>query len=145
MSKQVEFDSNDIHNAALCAWKEARGEGQQGMLAVLCVLRNRVGSYGFPDDLHTIIYGKNQFTSMSVPSDPEFSLQPPENDNMFSFALNDSRIIFSNAGAEDITNAARYYANLHNISKEGWFYRNIVLIGAEHPITAQIGKHTFFR
>lgn len=137
------FDENDIHSAALCAWKEARGEGPEGMEAVLCVLRNRVGAPGFGKTLHDVIYGKNQFTSMSVPSDPEFNLQPNENEQSWRIVLGYAEIM-NNPNFQDVTNGAHYYANLHTMDKDGWFYRHIVVSPTEHPLTAQIGKHTFF-
>lgn len=140
-----EYNSDDIHSAALCAWKEARGEGKDGMQAVLQVLNNRIGFPGFPNHLHDVIYGKNQFTSMSVPSDPEFNLQPVDGDEAFADALNLAGEIFTGTPTlVDITNNAHYYANLHTMDSEGWFYRNIVLSPA-HPVTAHILHHTFFR
>lgn len=148
---QQRFDDADIHSAALCAWKEARGEGTEGMAAVLHVLRNRVRDAkecGFRRDLHEVIYGKNQFTSMSVPSDPEFNLQPQDGDQSFAQALASSLAIFSDAKSDvelpDPTVGAHYYANLHVIPKDGWFYKHIVLDSTSHPVRAQIGKHTFF-
>lgn len=138
------FDENDIEAAALCSWKEARGEGEIGMRAVLCVLKNRVEFHGFPNDLHSIIFGKNQFTSMSVVSDPEFNLQPVEGDEYYASALKDAQEIFGESVTlVDITNGAHYYANVHNVTS-GWFYDTIMLNSSQHPITAQIGHHTFF-
>lgn len=140
----IAFDSDDIQSAALCAWKEARGEGELGMRAVLCVLKNRVGYPGFPDNLHDVIYGKNQFTSMSVSSDPEFNLEPISGDEFYAEAFKDSQDIFmANSVIQDVTNGAHYYANLHEVTS-GWFYNYIVLNSSSHPVTAQIGKHTFF-
>lgn len=139
-------DQDDIHSAALCAWKEARGEGVDGMRAVLCVLKNRVGYQGFAKNLHDVIYGKNQFTSMSVPSDPEFNLDPEDNDSTFAAAMEMATALFgdgSNDPPSDPARNAHYYANLHLTPTDGWFYKNIVL-GQYHPITAQIGRHTFF-
>lgn len=136
------YDDNDIHSAALCAWKEARGEGAPGMQAVLCVLKNRVGFTGFRQDLHDVIYGKNQFTSMSVPSDPEFNLEPVANDELFGTAMSLAKGVFDGS-LGDITKGAHYYANLHTASS-GWFYDHIVLNTKEHPLTNQIGRHTFF-
>lgn len=137
------IDAEDIHSAALCAWKEAREEGDEGMRAVLCVLKNRVGYPGFGDTLHKVIYSKNQFTSMSVPSDPEFNLEPVEGDEFFALAQLAAQEIFGDTPQPDITRGAHYYANLHT-EHSGWFYENIVLNSSTHPITAQIGKHTFF-
>lgn len=140
------FDKNDIHSAALCAWKEARGEGANGMSAVLHVLHNRVGHPGFYGSLHAVIFSKDQFTSMSVPSDPEFNLQPAADDEGFVNAQGLANEIFGEAGntLTDPTHGAHYYANLHTMDPDGWFYREIVLKGSLHPIAAQIGKHTFF-
>jgi len=136
------YDDNDIQSAALCAWKEARGEGADGCAAVLHVLKNRVGSPGFAHDLHSVIYGKNQFTSMSVPSDPEFNLQPSPNDLIFASCVTAAREIFG-GDCPDPTRGAHYYANLKNVTS-GWFFRNIVDNPAQHPVTAKIGRHTFF-
>jgi N-acetylmuramoyl-L-alanine amidase len=136
------YDDNDIHSTALCAWKEARGEGPTGMAAVIDVLKNRVGEPGFAHTLHDVIYGKNQFTSMSVPSDPEFNLQPADGDEDFVAAICLATNIL-NSEVSDVTHGAHYYANLHNCTS-GWFYDTIVLDSKHHPITAQIGHHTFF-
>jgi len=152
-------DEHDIHSAALCAWKEARGEGATGMLAVLNVLKNRVGFTGFASTLHDVIYGKNQFTSMSVAKDPQFNLEPKEDDESWSYSSKAAQEIFGaqkdisvadpsavlaeSEFSKDITNGAHFYANLHTMDKGGWFERNIVL-SRTHHITAQIGKHTFF-
>lgn len=152
-NEEVKYDVNDIHSAALCAWKEARGEGTIGMCAVVWVLRNRVGFTGFANTLHNVIYGKNQFTSMSVPSDPEFNLEPKNDDESWTY-ITGAALKILNANLDpnsdgddptlyDITRGAHYYANLHTMQKGGWFERNIVL-SRLHPITAQIGKHTFF-
>lgn len=150
---KLKYDSNDVHSAALCAWKEARGDGTEAMCAVVWVLRNRVGFPGFAMNLHDVIYGKNQFTSMSVPSDPEFNLEPKTDDESWVYAqgaalkiLNVSTLPSSendDPTMSDNTNGAHYYANLHTMQKGGWFARNIVL-SRNHPITAQIGKQTFF-
>lgn len=142
----ITFDKNDVHSAALCAWKEARGEGANGMTAVLHVLYNRVGHPGFYGSLHAVIFSKDQFTSMSVPSDPEFNLQPPADDKDFAEAQGMANQVFCEGGnmLTDPTRGAHYYANLHTMDADGWFYREIVLKSSLHPITAQIGKHTFF-
>ena len=145
------FDESDIRSAALCAWKEARGEGNDGMCAVLHVLNNRTAAPGFAKTLHDVIYGKNQFTSMSVPSDPEFNLEPGADDESFGAALKMATEMFAvnalppgSIPSTDPTRGAHYYANLHEIDSDGWFYKDIVLESHFHPVTAQIGKHTFF-
>lgn len=142
------FNHDDIHSLALCAWKEARGEKQQPQAcdAVMHVIINRVGGSGFGRTLHDCIYGRNQFTSMSVPGDPEFNLQPREDDPTFLLCLESAAQLLANADSPDrvdITNGAHYYANLVNTTS-GWFFRNIVEKPSEHPVVATIGHHTFF-
>jgi N-acetylmuramoyl-L-alanine amidase len=137
----IAYDDNDKHSLALCAWKEARGQGLIGMRAVMCVIKNRVGKPGFAHTLHDVIYGKNQFTSMSVASDPEFNLEPsgpvwPGAQLLASQVLDES--------LPDNTNGAHYYANLDTMDKGGWFERNILGQPGTHPLTATIGAHSFY-
>ena len=67
-------DQDDLNNAILCVWKEARGDGYAAMNAVTHVIFNRIGASGFPRTLHEVIYGKNQFSSISISTDPEYNL-----------------------------------------------------------------------
>jgi spore germination cell wall hydrolase CwlJ-like protein len=131
---------------ALCIWKEARGEGQNGMRAVAHVIKNRVGTPGFAHTLHDVIYGKNQFTSMSIPSDPEFNLIPPPGDVQFAYCTTLCPQIL-NGSDEDLTFGAHYYENAATATS-GWFTRNIAGPdgnGVEgHSLTACIGKQTFY-
>jgi N-acetylmuramoyl-L-alanine amidase len=143
----MDYDVNDLHSMALCVWKEARGEGQLGMQAVAHVIKNRVGAAGFPHTLHDVIFQKNAFTSMSVPSDPEYSLQPPATDPQWIFCV--ARLcpaVLAGTDA-DPTNNAKYYANLRTATSS-WFGR--VIAGPdgsgtpEHKRTAVIGQQSFF-
>jgi N-acetylmuramoyl-L-alanine amidase len=140
LGNRIKMDDRDLF--ALCVWREARGEGEDGMRAVAHVIKNRVGYPGFGLTLYDVIMGRNQFTSMSVSSDPEYSLQPKSDDLQFTFCQNLIPSILDNSD-QDITKGAHYYANLHNCTS-GWFYDTIVLDSKHHPITAQIGRHTFF-
>lgn len=138
----MNYDSNDVHSLALVAWKEARGEGQDGMRAVMHVCVNRTGHPGFAHTLHDVIYGKNQFTSMSVPSDPEFNLVAGDLDPQFQYCITTATSVLSGSDADN-TNGAHYYANLKNTTS-GWFFRNIVNNPVDHPQTAVIGRQTFY-
>jgi N-acetylmuramoyl-L-alanine amidase len=142
------FDQDDIHSAALCAWKEARGDGLTGMHAVLHCLKNRVGAVGFAHTLHDVIYGKNQFTSMSVPSDPEFNLDPGAPIAfMFAEAMRLAECVLNTDDA-DPTGGAHYYDN-PKTATSGWFVR--VIAGPDgrgtfgHEMTVKIDHHTFYR
>ncbi len=138
----VVCDDNDLHLLALCIWREARGEGLVGMRAVANVICNRVGAEGFAATLHDVIMGKNQFSSMSRPTDQQFNLIPSDDNTFFQQA----QLIAQQAvgGTNDITHGSRYYANLRTMDADGWFARNIVDKPAIHPHAATIGQHDFY-
>lgn len=137
----VTYDDDDKHSLAVMGWKEARGQGLLGMRATMCVAKNRVGAPGFAHALHDVIYGKNQFTSMSVPSDPEFNLEP--SGPMWDGAQLLAGQVLDGA-VPDPTNGARYYANLKTMDQGGWFARNISGRPDLHPHVATIGAHDFY-
>lgn len=146
---KLTYDEDDIYNLRLVAWKEARGEGAEGCRAVMHSVCNRVISPGFPRDLHSVIYQKNAYSSMSRPSDPQYNLQPPENDALWSLLDPLARQILAGSDpdltAHPITHAgAKFYANLATMEKDGWFERNIVERPDLHPMTVKILHHTFF-
>lgn len=132
---------DDLELFALCIWREARGEGSLGMTAVGWVIRNRIGSPGFPHTLRDVILERNQFTSMTVPSDPEYRLAPEATDPSWAEAY---RIAASILAGEcpDPTRGARYYWNPRTAHSE-WFRREIAQ-NPQHSMTAEIGRQQFF-
>jgi len=139
---KINCDQDDVNSVALCAWKEARGDGQDAMRAVMHVIANRVGVPGFAQTVHDVVYGKNQFTSMSVPTDPEFNLQPQAGDPQFAFCMSVAASVL-NGSDPDLTNGARWYDN-PKTATSGWFARVIVDDPASHPMVATIGQQQFF-
>ena len=135
----VLMDDNDRHSLALCIYKEARGDGAGAMHAVAHVILNRCGAPGFAKTIHDVIYGKNQFSSMSIPSDPEFNLEPPAGDASWIAAV----YIAHNMPDDDETKGAVWYANLKTATS-GWFFENIVSQPDKHPVTFTYGHHTFY-
>jgi len=143
------LDANDKANLRLVAWKEARAEGLGAMICVMKICLNRVGKPGFAKILHDVIYGKNQFTSMSVPSDPEFNLDPAKALGADLESWNGSAYLADNVETtDDPTNGALYYENPKTSEDDGWFERNIA--GAdhqgvgEHKLLRVIGHHYFY-
>lgn len=143
---RVTYYQNDLTSAALCAWKEAREDGSSGMYAVLHCLKNRVGFPGFAKTLHDVIYGKNQFTSMSVPNDPEFNLEPTaaKQSDWLAYldAIRLAQTVFNTDDA-DPTGGAHYYEN-PKTATSGWFFKHIVSDPVNHPKTCTILHHTFY-
>jgi len=136
----IVLDQDDINSLALCAWKEARGEGLEGMQAVLHVIFNRAGHPGFASTIHDVIYGKNQFSSMSITSDPEFNLQPSPGDPQFAYCLSIANSIQTDP---DCTLGAHYYADLRHTTS-GWFFNHIVNDTVNHPHTVKIQNQDFY-
>ena len=138
------FDQNDLDSLALCAWKEARGEGPEGMRAVMHVIAHRAARwYGdHSESVHNAVYGKNQFTSMSVPSDPNFNRKPAPVDPYWQFCVAMAPAVCDGTDP-DPTNGALYYCNLET-ADSGWFAEHIIGNPANHPKVAQIGHHTFY-
>lgn len=134
------LDRNDLPDVALCAWKEARGQGQEGMAAVVCVLFNRARAWG--KSLHDTVYQRNQFTSMSVPSDPEYSLKPRAGDPQYALCLTLAGEVFDGT-QPDITGGALYYWNPRTANSP-WFSQHIAGDPINHPQRATIGDQVFY-
>jgi N-acetylmuramoyl-L-alanine amidase len=136
----MDFDLNDIHNLALVAWKEARGQGNLGIIYVMHVIVNRVTAIGFPKTLHDVIYQKNAFSSMTVIYDKQYNLQPNPNDPVWQECLADAPDVLN--CNDDPTKGALYYANENDIQPNGWYFRNMIN-NPKHPVTVVLGQHTF--
>ena len=65
----------EIDLIAECAWKENRHGGKPGMQSVINVILNRQREHPF-QTITEIIMAPEQFSSMSVKSDPEYHLDP---------------------------------------------------------------------
>jgi spore germination cell wall hydrolase CwlJ-like protein len=139
----IQYDRNDADSVALCSWKESRGDGDEAMLAVMHVIANRVGTPGFAATVHGVVFGKNQFTSMSVPRDPEFNLQPKDGDPQYAFCLANVDSVLSRSTNDDPTRGAHYYDD-PKTATSGWFETMIVEDAANHPLVAKIGEQNFY-
>lgn len=137
------FDDNDVQSTALCATKEARGDGLDACIAVMWVISNR--AWDWNESVHQVVYGKNQFTSMSVPNDPEFNWEPesPEDIAIYEACLKAAQSIL-NRDTDDPTLGSHYYENPKTAQKGGWFDRNIKDDPTNHPQRVIFGKQSFF-
>lgn len=128
--------------AALCAWREARGEGQEGIHAVLWVLFNRSKAWG--KSLSQVVTQRNQFTSMVVRGDANTVVWPDDNDAVWQQTLQMAQDIQSGKDDHDLTDGALYYEN-PAVATSAWFQQNIVGSPQWHPQTAVIGHHIFYK
>lgn len=127
-----------IDYMARTAWGEARGEGKEGMQAVINVIMNRVkaGSwYGAtPKEVCT---KKSQFSCWN-PDDPNYAPMLAVNEADSNFALAQQLALLAYDGfLPDITNGATNYLALGSLdSVPSW--------AAKMQQVAMIGNHTFY-
>jgi spore germination cell wall hydrolase CwlJ-like protein len=117
----------------LVMWREARGEGPAGMEAVGHVICNRVNDW--KQTWRQVIVGTNQFSSITIRGDINTIMFPLENDPVFEIA----KAVY--AGGADMTNGAHFYANEQAVTSD-WYITHIIQ-SPDHPVTANIGRHTF--
>lgn len=142
------LDANDKQSLRLVAWKEARADGLAACNYVMHVCLNRVGKPGFASNLHDVIYGKNQFSSMSVLSDPEFNLDPEKSLGADLESWRDLQSVVDNIETDDDgTHGALFYQN-PKTADSGWFERNIGGPDGQglpnHPLLLTYKHHAFY-
>lgn len=129
------------YNTALLAvvgYREARGEGPEGIRAVMNVIKNRVtAGWG---DWSKVITGKNQFTSISVPGDSQTVVWPAKPDPIFDSCMQIATDVYTGTGA-DTTGGALFYGNPRDLTST-WFINNVV---NKRQKTVTIGHHDFYK
>lgn len=118
---------------ALCAWREARGEGRDGIRAVLHVIRNRAEKSS--KSWAQIVYARLQFSSMTYGADPQLTVVPVQPDAVFSDCYDIADLIYG-GGDFDLTNGATHYFNPNVVLPE-W--------AKGMTKTASIGHHEFYK
>lgn len=119
--------------AALCAWREARGDGNDGIRGVLHVIANR--SVARNRSWAEIVYQPLQFSSMTYPHDPQLTVIPIRPDPQFDYCYEMADLIFG-GGDFDLTNGAQFYF-ADSIPMPDW--------AKEMTATAKIGRHNFYK
>ena len=100
----------EIELLATVAWKENRRGRIPGMTSIINVVQNRADKHGKTID--QIIMQPLQFTSMSVASDPEYSVDPSKSVGVDRDAWADAQDLAAQAsqGAlQDITSGSTLY------------------------------------
>lgn len=129
---------------SLCLWREARGEGHEGMRAVAWVIQNRAKAW--EKTILEVLMQPNQFTSMRDKLQPDGTWKfifPADEDPQWEDARQIVGDLICGKDLDDPTDGALYYANLI-VATSSWFFDNIVA-SADHPHTVRIGRHDFFK
>lgn len=96
---------------AIVVWREARGEGYQGMLAVAFSIMNRVQRPSWWGRSIAEVVGKKwQYSAMAAPGDPQLVRWPKgPGDENFRFALQVVEDVLNGTAANPAPGADSYY------------------------------------
>jgi len=119
--------------AALCAWREARGEGRDGIRGVLHVIANRATKQS--KTWAEIVYARLQFSSMTYGGDPQLCVIPAPPDPAFVDCYELADAIYQGHDFDLTNGATHYFAD--SIPAPSW--------AAQMTQTAKIGHHAFFK
>lgn len=127
---------------ALTMWREARGEPDPGMLAVGCVVRNRVARNHQATWIGTMT-APHQFTSISVIGDSQTVRWPSLPSPAWERAWGLSGAIMGVSGGpvDDPTGGATFYRNPATATS-GWFDHQVATGKLQETVT--IGNHVFY-
>lgn len=126
------IDPQAQHCLAEVMYWEARGEGQQGMLAVAAVVLNRVEDQRFPNSVCGVVRQGGERPPCQFSWWCDGKADAPANPAKWAESLNLANTILTQR-PDDPTDGALFY---HNISiQDPW----------RRPLTTQIGRHIFYR
>ena len=132
---------DEVDVLARTIWGEARSEGERGMVAVACLIRNRVCDRKWPNNYPDVCLQPKQFSAWND-GDPNRArmVKVTTSDAMFGKALSIAAEVMFRRLAEDPTNEANHYCttDLFNSSRRP-FWAN------PEKITARIGRHVFLK
>src|SRR5258708_2781286 len=138
---------SDYFMLALCLWREARGEGKDGQIAVACVVRNRV--HKRMSSYYVEVVKPLQFSSITDKGvqdktggylrkpDPQLSLYPNSLDTAWKQCQEMAEVV-CDVTIQDITNGATLYYADSIPFPPSWDKSKLIQ-------TSKIGHHTFFR
>src|ERR1700693_5206652 len=101
-----------VNLPAITIWREPRGEGSDGMLAVAFVIRNRAQhGHPWPHDPDRVCLQRRQFSCWND-SDAQRDLYPDNSSDGTAYDDAVTRWNYANAaGSTDSTDGATYYVN----------------------------------
>lgn len=126
---------------AMVMWGEARDQGEEGMLAVGCVVMNRVKKpCWWGDSVPTVILKPDQFDCFNT-GDPNLTkilaLDPAHPDPQFAVCLDLAVKLLAGTVADPTGGATAYYAPKDCETPPSWAMPNAYL--------CQIGDQKFYR
>lgn len=130
--------------AAICLWREGRGQSKAALTAIYHVILNRVADQKnrWPKTISGVIMQPAQFSSMTSGSDPNLQKMPVDNGSPDWLAFQDCLAVVETALIADPTQGATNYISVDSQgrippSAKGW--------ATAENLTYQIGSFRFFR
>src|SRR6185437_2021850 len=125
---------------ALCIWREARGTGREGMLAVGWVMMNRLATKRWGLTMLDVVTARLQFSSMTAPGDSQTIIWPnthcsPADLAAWRVAQDVVDLVIGAPSANDPTKGATFYF-ADTIDKPEW--------ADSMRLVATIGNQEFF-
>jgi len=107
MNARLYSELSDLDLAALCIWREARGEGILGKRGVAHVIKNRTmeGPLGY--SISHVVLQPYQFSSFNA-NDPNADKWPTDSDHSWLDCQQTAQEVLHGSDF-DITNGARFY------------------------------------
>lgn len=129
--------ASDVFTAALCVWREMRGESDEARLACFWVIKNRALDMHarWPQTWYGVVTQKYQFSSFNV-GDPNASLMPREGTPDWQ-AWVEIQGIIDEPGPDPTDGANQYEALPPEANKPGWVH--------SARLVKQIGKTRFYK
>ena len=150
VSSYAENQDNQMLCLAKNIYHEARGEGNEGKIAVSNVVINRVNAKNFPNDICSVVYQRNQIMFIDkilkilpIPAFCQFSwtcdLKPNDSFNDSESWKNSQKIAdeILQGLHNDITDGATHYFNPDKVRTPPW--------AKELQKIKVIGKHHFYK
>lgn len=112
---------SDYALTSLCLWREARNQGNAGLTAVACVLRNRVMKHN--STYMSEVVKPWAFSSMTATNDSQLTLYPKDSDPIWQ----QCQLLAANVmdgEVDDITGGATLYYNPAGIVSTATFMLN---------------------
>lgn len=139
-----DFKFNHIDEVfmALTIWREARGDGYEGMQAVANVIKNNAEAT--QHSVYVECTSPNRFSSMVVHSDPQTTKFPYETEVDWKMAQSIALGVLSGV-IRDNSQGARYYCVAGKETSNEWFKKYIFEDSALHPFLVRIGHQNFYK
>ena len=138
MEPQPYTELSDLGILALCCWREARGEVEDGKRGVAHVIANRVKLGGWQGrDWHSVVLKPWQFSSFNL-SDPNNTKWPSDDDPSWTECLSISSGVLMGMD-DDLTGGATYYYDTSIGWPKAWGNE------AEYENTLNVGRLKFWK